>query len=182
MPEYEVAWEISLVSNQAPSGFHRGAAPGEANVSLPRERDLLSAYRGSPGQVPTIVVTAEEGGAGKISISQRLSAGSPGTAARHASSGNLLASDVGIAHVLGDSTVDAVVSVITVTDTESGAVTKHDKGRHRPDDSDAPVSRPRIARRTRGRGRAVAARQPEVPEPEVAEPVPVGESVDEESV
>ena len=160
MPEFEIAWEIHLSKN----------SPGP--LVPPSEGDLAAVYPAVVERPPIICVTSDGGQTAVIGISQRTSAGDARTAAMYIRSGNPFASDAGIANVLGDAAIGAVVSVLTVTDTESGAVTQHDKGQHRPDDSAVVVagSPPRPARRTRGRGRPRLVRPSEVEEPAVVEP------------
>ena len=189
MPEFEITWKVALTKTN-----------GEP-LTLPTERNLAAAYPHLVERFPLISVRGDVGRdarRGEINISQGTSAGNARTAALYIRSGNPFASDAGIAHILGDSTIDVLVSDLTVTNAESGEITVHDKGYHVPDDDDVgQVARPSRARRTRGGGRQrlesyvgePVAEEPVAEEPVAEEPVAeepriylhhVGEAVDEE--
>ena len=176
MPEFEISWKIRLSKN----------SPGP--LTPPNERDLAAAYPAIVERFPLISVTTDGGRTGVIDISQRTSAGDARTAVLYIRSGNPFASDAGIAHVLGDSTIDVVVSDLTVTNVESGEITVHDKGHHVPDDDAGQVARPSRARRTRGGGRqrlGSSVNEPVAEEPVVADPLvqyPVAEEPEVEGI
>ena len=183
MPEFEITWKVALTKTN-----------GEP-LTLPNERDLAAAYPHLVERFPLISVRGDVGRdarRGEINISQGTSAGNARTAVINIRSGNPFASDAGVAHILGDSTIDVVVSDLTVTNRESGEITVHDKGYHVPDDDVGQVARPSRARRTRGGGRQRLESyvgEPVAEEPVAEEPVAeepriylhhVVEAVDEE--
>jgi hypothetical protein len=142
MPEFEISWEVRLSKN----------SPGP--LTPPSERDLAAAYPAIVERFPLISVTTDGGRTGVIKISQRTSAGNARTAALYIRSGNPFASDAGIAHVLADSSIDVVVSDLTVTNAESGEITVQDKGQYRPaGDDEGQVGRSGATRGTRRRSR-----------------------------
>ena len=157
MPEFEISWQIQLSKNSGGS------------LTPPSASDLAAAYPAIVERVPLISTSTDGGRTGVISISQRTSAGDARTAVLYIRSGNPFASDAGIADVLGDESIDVVVSDLTVTNTETGAVTVHDKGRYLPDDaSEGQVARSRAIGSTRRRHRRTVV-EAEVVEAEVVE-------------